>query len=558
MPFMSLNRRYRQLRRYRQIAEVFLRHGFGYLIEQLDLSHIIPLRRRVLPVEEESRLGSPGVRLRRALEELGPTFVKLGQLLSTRRDLVPPDIASELSLLQDRVETVPFDQIRLRVEEQLGQPLEKCFRVFDAEPVAAASIGQVHRAERFDGVEVAVKVRRPGIEEVVEVDLDILHDLAAMVEERFHPEMIRPRELVEEFARTLRMEMDYVREGRHMERFRRMFADEPRIHIPQVFWDQTTEQVLTMEFVRGVKITDLEALDRMGVDRAELANLGAWAFLYQVMFHGIFHGDPHPGNMFVEPGGTLAVLDFGQVGRLDEELMAALADLFMAIINRDSERIVQTLIRIGVTEGEVDRRRFKADMEALIDRYYGLTLRDLEVGPILSEALEIARRHRVRLPSDFALLGKAVLTVEGTGKLLYPDFNVLTIGEPFARELVARRWSPEAVVRRAARDLYQYGEMLAGIPDRLDKVLAAAQAGQLEIRYRHQGLEKLIHRIDVVGNRIAAGIVIASLVIGSSLIIQTGRGPLLWGVPMLGLLGFGCAALFGIWLVISILRSGRI
>ncbi|HEY8531681.1 MAG TPA: AarF/UbiB family protein, partial [Limnochorda sp.] len=399
MPIQLVNRRYRQLRRYREIVEVFLRHGFGYLIEQLDLHHILPLRRRVLPVERPQRPTSRGARLRQALEELGPTFVKLGQLLSTRADIVPRDILAELEHLQDDVSEVPFPQIRQQLEAELGRPLSEAFREFDPAPLAAASIGQVHRAVLHSGEEVAVKVQRPGIEEIIAVDLEILQSLAGLVEERFQPDFVRPRELVDQFARTLRAEMDYELEARNMEGFRRRFQHAPKIRVPRVYWDLTTHRVLTMDFVRGVKISDIQELDRLGVDRRELAVRGARVFLEQVLIHGVFHGDPHPGNLFVEADGTLAVVDFGMVGRLDEEALANIADLFIGVMNRDADRLVQALIRIGAVEGTVNRRGLKMDMEDLIDRHYGKPLHKLEVGQIISEAFELTRRHRIRMPS---------------------------------------------------------------------------------------------------------------------------------------------------------------
>lgn len=553
-----MNRRYRQLRRYRDIAETFLRQGFGYFLEQLDLYHLIPFSRRVLPLDEGDKGGSRGARLRTALEQLGPVFVKLGQVLSTRPDMIPADVVEELALLQDRVEPIPFPDIRAAVEEELGMTLEEAYASFDLQPVAAASIGQVHRATLHDGTEVAVKVRRPDIEAVVGMDLEILYSLAGLVEERLHPEHIRPRELVEEFARSLRGEMNYLLEARNQDRFRRQMANDPYIHIPAVFWTHTTERVLTMEFVHGVKVNDLEGIDRLGVDRAAVAERGARSFLEQVLIHGFFHGDPHPGNVFVREDGTLSFLDFGLVGRLDDELLQQIADLFLAMIARDAERVVNVLIRIGVAERTVDRRVLTADMEALIDRYYGKSLRQIEVGRIISESFELARRHRVRLPTDFVLLGKALLTMESTGKQLYPDFNVLTLAEPFAQELVLRRWSPAAVSRRVSREVLDLAEVIIGMPRKMDGMMDHVRAGQLEIKFRHQGLENLIHRLDIVGNRLAAGIIIAALVIGSSLVMQTGRGPFLWGFPLLGIAGFAVAGLIGMWLVFSILRSGRI
>jgi len=550
-----MQRRYRHWRRYRQVVEVLLRHGFGYALDQLDLQDLVPFGRRVLPPAppEQTR----GARLRAALEALGPTFVKLGQILSTRPDIVPEDVVEELSLLQDHVPAVPVDQVIPVVEAELGRPLSEAFASFDPEPLAAASIGQVHRATLPDGTGVAVKVRRPGVEEVVETDLEILQDLARLIEERWRPERISPVAFVDEVARVLRREMDYRLEAGNIQRFRRAWAGDPRVRIPRVYWDLTTSRVLVMEYLSGVKVDDRAGLERLGVDPRQIARLGAEIFLQQVLIDGVFHGDPHPGNLLVLDDGSLGMLDFGIVGRLDQELLDAVADLFVGVTRRDTERIVRGLTRVGAVGDDVDPRALRRDLSDLIDRHYGKTLQQMELGPIVQEILRLAHRHQLRLPEDLLLLAKALVTIEGVGKHLDPDFNALEIAEPFARELMERQLDPAAVARRALAEAGAYLQLLGRLPERVDESLSRLVRGEIQIQFVHKGLDPTVQRLERTSNRVAMSVVLAALILGSAIILQAHAGPTVWGVPVLGVLGFVMAAFLGLGLVIGILRSGR-
>ncbi|HLT57746.1 MAG: AarF/UbiB family protein [Limnochordales bacterium] len=555
MPLGFMQRRYRHWRRYRQVVEVLLRHGFGYALDQLDLQDLVPFGRRVLPPAppEQTR----GARLRAALEALGPTFVKLGQILSTRPDIVPEDVVEELSLLQDHVPAVPVDQVIPVVEAELGRPLSEAFASFDPEPLAAASIGQVHRATLPDGTGVAVKVRRPGVEEVVETDLEILQDLARLIEERWRPERISPVAFVDEVARVLRREMDYRLEAGNIQRFRRAWAGDPRVRIPRVYWDLTTSRVLVMEYLSGVKVDDRAGLERLGVDPRQIARLGAEIFLQQVLIDGVFHGDPHPGNLLVLDDGSLGMLDFGIVGRLDQELLDAVADLFVGVTRRDTERIVRGLTRVGAVGDDVDPRALRRDLSDLIDRHYGKTLQQMELGPIVQEILRLAHRHQLRLPEDLLLLAKALVTIEGVGKHLDPDFNALEIAEPFARELMERQLDPAAVARRALAEAGAYLQLLGRLPERVDESLSRLVRGEIQIQFVHKGLDPTVQRLERTSNRVAMSVVLAALILGSAIILQAHAGPTVWGVPVLGVLGFVMAAFLGLGLVIGILRSGR-
>lgn len=555
MPF-SLYRRYRHFRRYRKIAEVLLRHGFGFFVEQLDLAYAARWRRRLSSAQEHVP-ATRGERLRFAMEELGPTFVKLGQLLSSRPDVVPADIATALTQLQDHVPPVPFLRIRTAVEAELGVSLEEAFAHFDVEPVAAASIGQVHKAILHDGTAVAVKVLRPGIEKIVETDLEILADLARIAEERLPTEGFSPRGVVDEFRRVLRREMDFRLEGTACERFRDMFSEDDRIVIPKVFWQWTTERVLVMEYISGMKVTDVDKLHAAGVDPADIARLGAEIFLQQVLIHGVFHGDPHPGNLFVVEGGRLAVLDYGVIGRLDERLMRALSELFLGIVRRDTARVLRGLSRTGALDGVTNDTELHSDVDDLLDRFYGRRLKDVELSAIVQELMHLVHRHRLTMPTDLLLLSKALVTVEGLGKTLDPEFNALEIAEPFGRELMQHRFNPQAALRRTTKEGLAYLDLLQGLPPKLDTALTMLNRGEAGLKLTVEGLDQAVRRLERTGNRIAASVLLGVIAIGTFNILRNPFGPMLWGWPVFGLVGVATIVIMGAGLSFSVLRSGR-
>lgn len=555
MPF-TLFRRYRHFRRYRKIAEVLLRHGFGYVVEQLDLAYVARWRPRwAAPRQLEA---SRGKRLRFVLEELGPTFVKLGQLLSSRPDVVPADVAAELAELQDHVPPVPFEAVRSAVEEELAGSLEHIFAHFDLEPLAAASIGQVHKATLRDGTPVAVKVLRPGIEQVIETDLEILADLARLATERLPLEGLSPQGFVDEFRRVLRREMDFRLEAAASERFRDMFADDERIVVPKVFWRWTTQRVLVMQYVSGIKVTDVDKLRAAGIDPAEIAHLGAEIFLHQVLIEGIFHGDPHPGNLFVVDGGRLAILDYGVIGRLDDRMLRAMTDLFMGIVRRDTDRVIRGLSRAGAMDSVINLAELRSDLHDVIDRFYGRPLRDVELGAVVHELMHLIHRHRLTMPPDLLLLGKALVTIEGLGKSLDPDFNAFEIAQPFGRQLAKRRFRPAAALQQMTKDGFAYIDLLTGLPFKLDEALTRHNRGDTRVRIVVEGLERTARRLERAGNRIAAAILWGVLATGTLIVFRDPFGPVLWGWPLFGLLGIVATTVLGAGLSFAIFRSGRL
>lgn len=551
-------RRHSHVRRYRHIAEVLIRHGFGYLIDQLELHHLVPWRSRWFRRSEPARAPSPGERLRHVLEELGPTYVKFGQMLSVRTDLLDPEISAALSRLHDAVPPFPTQEAKRLIEEELGRPLGELFARFDETPLAAASIAQAHRAKLHSGEEIVLKVRRPGIEHVIATDIHMLLGLAHLVKEHLRPELFDPVEMVHEFARVIRRELDLREEGRHVERFADFFKGDEGVVIPKVYWEYSSERLLAIEFIDGVKVSDHEALAAWGIDRRAVARRGAEAFLKQVMIAGYFHGDPHPGNLLVTRDGRVAFIDFGVVGRLSARQREALVDMFIGMVRHDTEAIVLSLRRLGAVGVAVDSEALRKDLGDLIDRHYGKALAEVQIGALLSDLFEVVHRHRIRLPSDFLLLGKAIVTIEGVGKSLDPSFDVAEIAEPFARRLLAERFAPDRLVGQALESARRYARIAARLAPALDESLQKLNSGELEVGFRHTGLDRLITRIDIVGNRISFSLIIAALVIGSSMVIQAQVGPLVMGISLLGLFGFVVAALFGLGLVLSILRSGRL
>jgi ubiquinone biosynthesis protein len=562
LTFTRLNRNIRSIRRYRTILGILIKYGFGHVVEQLNINYYLELGRRLVtfgraPVEID-RL-TPPERLRLAMEELGPTFVKLGQLLSTRPDVIPREYADEFRKLQDAVPSIPFAEIRAQIERELKRPVEDAFAELAELPIAAASVAQVHRGRLKSGEEVVVKVRRPGIERTIETDIDILFGLAYLIERHFPAgEIYDPIGIVREFQRTIDRELDFGREGHTIDRFAANFSGDATVHIPRVFWQCTGERVLTMEYVAGVKVSEFAKLKEAGCDLQLIARRGADAFLKQVLVHGLFHGDPHPGNIFILPGNIICMLDYGMVGRVGEDLKFQLADLLVSVMQRDVDAVISQLLYSGELMDEVNLRGLRRDLTVFIEDYYEVPLREIKVGRLLSEFVEILTRYRIKFPADLMLLAKALVTMEGLGRQLDPDFNMIDHLRPFLDQVVRERLTPGAVAREMGRIVQGYGSLLKNLPRDLKELLNRINRNKFKIDLEHRGLEKLITDLDKASNRLSFSLLIAALIIGSSIVMQTDKGPLLLGFPVLGFLGYSVAGMLGLWLAIAILRSGRL
>jgi ubiquinone biosynthesis protein len=530
------------LDRYRVIAETLARHGLGVLLGASGMERWIPFHHMLVRYAHRGPTYSTAEHLRLALEELGPTFVKLGQLLSTRPDLLPPAYLTELARLQDALQPVPAHVIEELVEQELGRPPLDIFSSFDLTPLASASIGQAHAATLPDGTDVVVKVRRPGATERIEEDLEILQNLAAQLSRRWvEAAGYDIAGLAEEFARTLRAELDYLAEGRNAERFAQNFAGNPDVHIPRVYWETTTSRVLTLERIRGVKVSNIEALDRAGIDRPALATRAAEVAAQMIFVDGFFHADPHPGNLFIEPDGRIGLIDFGMVGVVDQELRERLGVLLIALTRKDPQRIAVALTRLTKSRGEIDLKAVTADMVPIVELYDKLPLGEAPVGRMIRETLSVMRRRHLQLPREVSLLLKMIVMTEGMGVSLDPDFALGELLGPYAQRLVANRYSPAVLAHHLAEAGVDALELVTNLPTQLRRLQAMLDAGGPEVHLRAAELDPVVTRLEGMVQRIMVGVVAAAVVRGvGELVTSDPERRKGWQGPLLGA-GIGTA-----------------
>ena len=547
------------LGRLSEIAQVAVRHGFGYLLARHHLSDLIPGRRKLRL--EEPAVSERGRHLRAMLEELGPTFVKFGQLLSMRPDLLPPDLITELRPLQDDVRPFAFKEVRRVIQEDFDQSLERLFLEFDEEPVAAASIGQVHRAVLPNGHVVAVKVQRPGAPEQIESDLSLLYQASRILKERVRAlDFIDTRAVVEEFARSIHRELDYHQEGRNADMLRRQFAADQHVRVPRVYWTYTRPRVLTLEFLEGTELADLDSTELSPEDRRTLATRVAKTWMEMIFKHGAFHGDPHPANVLVLGGADeIGLVDFGLVERLSDEDMTGLTRIFIDAASENIDTLPQRLHDLGVRCPPDREKEFAHELQEFFYRYYGASLAEIDPLQVIREVFTMIYSNNLRLPTRFLILDKALATLASVGVELTPDFNVFEIARPYARDLVRQRFTPERIVRRARRDGVELARIGRELPDALHGVLTQAREGQLEIGFVHKGLEDAVHQVSVAFNRLVIAFVVMGGLIGSSLIgIFAHSGPKALGVNVISVGGFVLSGVLGLWLLWGVIRSGRL
>jgi ubiquinone biosynthesis protein len=545
----------RNLGRLSEIAQVAAKHGFA--IGSNRLAGLAPRRRAALADGAPSQRG---VHLREMLDELGPTFVKFGQLLSMRPDVVPPDIIAELRGLQDDVRPFPFDDVERVIREDLGLSLERLFLEFSDRPIAAASIGQVHRAVLPNGEAVAVKVQRPNAPRQIEADLALLYQAARVAQQRVRAlAFIDTRSLVDEFARSIRQELDYRREARNAEGFRRRFAGDRHVRVPKVYWSYTRSRVLTLQFVEGTQLADLDPATAMD-ERKRLAELMTDAWMTMVFKHGFFHGDPHPANILVLPGGNeIALVDFGLAGTLTDDDMSKLTRLFVDVVNENVDAFPRRLADLGIQYPRDREQQFAAELQDAFYRYYGASLAEIDPLQVIREAFQLIYAHNLRLPTRFVLLDKVVATLASVGIELYPEFNVFEVAKPYARDLLLGRYTPHRVLGRARKESWQVASIARDLPYQVHDVLDEMRDGQIEVGFVHKGLDEFMRKLDVAANRMVIALIVTGGLIGSSLIgIFAESGPHFLGLHVISVLGFALSTILGIWLLVGVIRSGRL
>ena len=556
-----VGRTYRNLSRYRQILTVLFRYGFGDLVELLKIEQYIEVGLQLISKNRRDRIEkhTRAERVRMAFEELGPTYIKLGQLLSTRPDLVPVDFTRELSKLQDKVPPFDFNEVRRIIETEINSTVKELFEFFDETPLAAASIGQVHRAGLVDGEVVAVKVQRPGIKKIIEVDLEIMLHLAMLMERNIKEmALYRPVKIVEEFAKAIEKEIDYTIEATSMERFAQSFLHDPYIYIPKVFRDMTTERVITMELVDGIKVSEIDRLEAAGLDRKLITSRGADFLLKQVFIHGFFHADPHPGNIFVLPDNVICLLDFGMIGSVDRQTREDFVDLVDSVVHRHESRATQVILKLTYWDEEPDIRILEKDVADFMGQHLYKPLKDIEIGKLLNRLLELAFRHRLMIPPDIYFMMKALTTIEGVARSLDPNFDMIAKTAPFIHQVKLAKFYP----RRIVDDMIKLGsdmkQFIQQFPKDLLEITRLIRQQRLAIKMEHRGLETMLATHDQISNRLSFSIIIAALIIGSALIVISETPPLFYGISLIGIILFSAAAIMGIWLLIAILRKGRL
>jgi len=555
-----IGKRMKHAQRYQEIISAFLRNGFGYLVKDLGLLERLPFQKKVIS-DKNSRNRTTGERLRLMLQELGPTFVKLGQMASTRRDILPEDIIFELEKLQDQVSPFSFQQVRQIIEEELGDDLENLYVEFAEKPLATASIGQVHLARLHTNERVAVKVQRPHIRPTVKTDLEILDDLARIMESRIdRAKRFQLREIIEEFSKSLSMELDYQTEGRNSEKISRPSTEDETIKVPRVYWSHTTAKVLTMEYISGVKVNNLARLEEEGYNRKVIAERIAHSMLHQILIEGFFHGDPHPGNIVILPGDRIVWMDFGMVGRLSANMQNQFALLALSMKSGSTNGIIKAISEMGVIPSDTDMSALQLDIDELRERYYDVPLSQISLGGAVTDLLAVAYKHQIMIPAELTMLAKSLLTVETIVEMLDPDFSIMNAAEPFGKQLLKERYNPKKIAANAWEHLTEYTEILADLPKKLREVASTIQKGKMRLEITIPELNIFLKKMDRISNRLSFAIVVLAfsiimvgLIVGSSI---SGQASLLWKLPVIEI-GSCIALLMFLWLIFAIFKSGR-
>lgn len=549
----------RDLGRLKDIVSVLVRYGFSDALQRMGLASLIESAGKLLHLKEPPNISGMDTpqRIRLAMQELGPTFIKLGQILSTRVDLFPPEWISEFEKLQDQVPPVSFEKLRQQLTEDLGAPPESIFPHLDTEPLAAGSIAQVHRARLDDGTEVVLKIRRPDIRPVIEADLRLLARVAEMADKEM--EEIRhfhPKEVVRQFTLSLRRELDMISECHHMERIARNFEGQPDIVIAKVYWQWTCERLNVQTYLKGIHGNNLKAIEKAGLDRKLLAQNGANAVLKMVLEDGFYHADPHAGNVFYLPQNHLAFIDFGMVGHLSQNRREQVVDLLNGMVSKDVAEVTDVLLE-WANDIDVDSENLAIEVDAFLDNYHSVPLKELKLTAMLNDITVILRDHKISLPPDLSMLFKVFITLEGLGRQLDPEFDMVATASPFLKKAIFSRYKPEAIARRGIRNLSSIIDVFGSLPQDVRRLIRAAKRGSLRVNIDITRLEKFGRQLDKSASRITVGLITSALIVGSSIVMTVSGGPTLMGLPLFGFLGFLAAGIGGIWILVSIYRGGR-
>jgi ubiquinone biosynthesis protein len=550
---------YRHLSRYRQILAVLFKYGFEDIFGVFKMDKYLAGGLRIMSKKRRHLMAnySRFVRLRMALEELGPTFIKLGQALSMRPDFVSVEFINELTKLQDMVPPCPFSSIKPLIESEFNCQLTDLFEYFDDTPIASASIGQVYKARLKDGRTAAVKVQRPDLDRLVAVDLGIMYHLASMMENNFEEvAFIRPVTIVEEFARTIFKELDYTEEASHLERFARNFAGDPTVHIPEVYRELTTRRVLTMEFIDGIKASDIQHLDAAGMDKQLITHRGAHLLLKQTFDHGFFHADPHPGNIFILPNHVIAMLDFGQVGAVDQQSKEDFVDLIDAVVHQNPFKATRQLLKITYWDQKPDLRRLEKDVAEFIGKHLYKPLKELNISTLVQDLLYLVSRYQLRIPPDIFLMMKSLATIEGIARQLDPDFDMIEQATPFIKQIKLDRLKPQ----RLGDDLYtltgEFIQFAKQFPTDMIEISRLIKEHKISLKIDEKSLAAIHTVQNKTGNRIAFSIIIAALIAGSAVVLEAGTPPFIFGMPALAFFGIGISAVMGLCLLVSVIKKG--
>ncbi|MBN2711215.1 MAG: hypothetical protein JXR97_02135 [Planctomycetes bacterium] len=574
MSILKITRAYGNVKRMQQIALTLARHGFSHFIGKLGLLDFVPgftrMKSAMTGEAEGSANHSAAVRMKMVLQDLGASSIKLGQLLATRTDLIPQDYAVAFASLQDSVEPLGYGEIKNVIEKNLGRPLDEIFLDFEEKAIASGSIGQVHYARLHDGKKVVVKVKRPGTDRLVREDLDLLATIAQLVEDHL-PELrsIRPRVVVEEFAKCMERELDFVGEAAFTDKFSKMFEDDPSVKAPEVFWDYVTRDTLVLERIEGIRLSDTEKVKAAGTDMVKLADTVGKVFLRQFLMTGIFHADPHPGNIFVLGDSQIALIDFGQTGRVSDDIRRKLAMMLLALRSGETDMIVDIAADIGAFSENTDIRAFRSELATLVDRYYGVPIERLNIGQVFQEALSTARENGIILPRDFVILCKAFVTIMSVIPKLDPEWRADEAVAVFGKEVVMDLANPKAFIKDAGLYLYRVISLLRQAPEDMRDLVQKARSGHLGFQMELKNLRPILMMAEIAADRLTMGIIVGAITIGSSIVLAAGRDalgrftmPYLgWDIPLSAIVasvGFVCASMMGLWIAWGIIRKSNL